>query len=98
LINIIINRNIKFLFFFFFFFFFFNIKLIIIINFYDFIGKITNVQVILRPVDLLDTQSKYPLPIIKPLKRYVENEMEGMNQEIETPYIGYSNVSNDIIS
>jgi len=54
-------------------------------------GKITNVQVILRPIDLLDTQSKYPLPIIKPLKRYVENEMEGMNQPTETQYIGYSN-------
>jgi len=54
-------------------------------------GKITNVQVILRPIDLLDNQSKYPLPIIKPLKRYIEGEMEGMNQEIETQYIGYSN-------
>jgi len=49
--------------------------------------------VILRPIDLLDTQSKYPLPLIKPLKRYVENEMEGMNQPTETQYIGYSNVS-----
>jgi len=54
-------------------------------------GKITNVEVILRPIDLLDNQSKYSLPIIKPLKRYVENEMEGMNNETETQYIGYSN-------